>query len=116
MWILYLALEHIATYATKMADHNELLSNSTPNNLDLFAKSADQPITNGNAQVYSTKSYTLNINKALRHKSYSCDRFHVEYEVTGGGITGVMDTGTFELFRLTCLVFYKNLLKKRGVV
>ena len=97
-----------------MAAHNELLSTSTPDNLDLFAKSTDQPITNGNAQVYSTKTYTLNINKALRHKINSCDRVHVEYEVTGGGITGVMDTGTFELFRLACSVFYKNLPKAEG--
>ena len=110
----YLAPGHIATYATKMAAHNELLSTSTPDNLDLFAKSTDQPITNGNAQVYSTKTYTLNINKALRHKINSCDRVHVEYEVTGGGITGVMDTGTFELFRLACSVFYKNLPKAEG--
>ena len=94
-----------------MAAHYKLISTSTPDNLDLFAKSADQPITNGNAQVYLTKSYTLNINKALLQKMNSCDRVHVEYEVTGGGITGVMDTGTFELFPLACSVFYKNLPK-----
>lgn len=103
----------IATYATKMADNRPLLD-TTPDNLDLFAKSAGQPVTNGNAQVYSTRSYTLNINRALRHKIDSCDRVHVEYEVTGGGITGVMDTGTFELFRLACSVFYKNLPTTEG--
>ena len=54
------------------------------------------------------------MNKALRHKINSCDRVHVEYEVTGGGITGVRDTGTFQLFWLACLVFYKNLPKTEG--
>ena len=87
---------------------------SVPENLDLFAKSNEPSNNNDNAQVYSTRSYALNINRALRHKIDSCDKVNVEYEVTGGGIRGSMDTGTFELFRLACSAFYKGLPTSEG--
>ena len=89
----------------KQIQCNEL---SALKDLDLFAKSQDSNITNDNAQVFSTKSYTLNINRSLRHKIDACDKVHVEYEATGGGIRGIIDTGTFELFRLACSSFYKK--------
>ena len=38
----------------------------------------------------------------------------VEYHLTGGGITGLMDTATFELFRAACRVFYTSFPEDQG--
>ena len=48
--------------------------------------------------VSSARDYSLNIDKALKEKIAACRQVKAEYEVTGGGITGRMDTATFELF------------------
>lgn len=39
---------------------------------------------------------------------------NVEYEVTGGGITGHRDTATFELFRRACTTIYSRLPVEEG--
>ena len=57
----------------------------------------------------STKGYTLNIDRALRNKINACKKVNVDYNFTGGGITGEMDTATFELFRAACTTFYSRL-------
>ncbi|MES9882773.1 MAG: hypothetical protein ABW185_18045 [Sedimenticola sp.] len=56
----------------------------------------------------------MNIDKALRAKLKSCTAVKTEYEVTGGGITGVMDTARFELFRSASSAFYKELPPGEG--
>lgn len=58
--------------------------------------------------VQSTRGFTLNINRALRNKINACREVMVQYEYTGGGVTGSMDTATFELFRAACRVYYTN--------
>ena len=64
--------------------------------------------------VLSTRDYTLNVNGALRNKINACKEMKVKYELTGGGITGSMDTATFELFRAACRVFYTTLPEDQG--
>ena len=64
--------------------------------------------------VLSTRDYTLNVNRALRNKINACKEVKVEYELTGGGITGSMDTATFELFRAACRVFYTSFPEDQG--
>ena len=55
--------------------------------------------TNDNIrQILSTRDFSLNIDRALRRKISGCKQVMVEYECTGGGITGTMDTASFELF------------------
>ena len=71
------------------------------------------PVGN-NIEIFSTRTYSLNINKALQNKLNSCDTVRVEYEVTDGGITGCMDTETFELIRLACSAFYDTLPVTEG--
>ena len=61
------------------------------------------------AQVITKRNYKLNINKAIRNKIEKCENISAEYEVTSGGITGAMDTATFELFRSACTAFFKHL-------
>ena len=56
----------------------------------------------------------MNINRTLRRKLDACDSVQVDYNVTGGGITGTLDTASFELFRLACTSFYKELPTKEG--
>ena len=60
-------------------------------------------------QVITRRKYALNISKVLRNKIEKCEKVAVEYEVTSGGITGAMDTATFELFRAACTTFYKQI-------
>lgn len=67
-----------------------------------------------NRQVTSTRNYKLNIDKAIRGKLKSCSNAKTEYAVTGGGITGVMDTARFELFRSACSAFFKKLPPSEG--
>ena len=62
----------------------------------------------------STKGYTLNIDRALRNKINACKKVNVDYNFTGGGITGEMDTATFELFRAACTTFYSRLPPEQG--
>ena len=67
-------------------------------------KANRQSPAGNNTDIFSTRTCSLNINKALQNKLNSCDSVRVEYEVTDGGITGCMDTGTFELFRLPFII------------
>ena len=62
----------------------------------------------------STKGYGLNIDRTLRKKINACREVRVEYSFTGGGITGEMDTATFELFRAACTTFYSRLPPEQG--
>ena len=65
-------------------------------------------------RVLSTIDYTLNVNRALRNKINACKEVKVEYELTGGGITGSMDIATFELFRAACRVSYTSFPEDQG--
>ena len=68
-----------------------------------------KPISQSNAvQIVTTRKYSLNINKTLRKKLQGCEEVYVDYDVTGGGVKGKMDTATFELFRLSCTSFFKD--------
>lgn len=60
------------------------------------------------AQIVSTRNYSLNINRTLRKRLQGCEEVKVEYEVTGDGVTGNLDTATFELLRLSCTAFFKD--------
>ena len=63
---------------------------------------------NNTAQTTSRKNYSINRNKTLKTKIENCQKVFVEYSVTGGGITGEMDTATFELFRSACTELFKD--------
>ena len=65
-------------------------------------------------QILSTRDFSLNIDRTLRRKINGCRQVQVEYECTGGGITGTMDTATFELFRSACTKFYSGLPSDEG--
>ena len=69
---------------------------------------------NNIANVVTTRNYTLNLNKTLRKKINDCEKVSVDYEVTNGGITGRMDTATFELFRLACSAVLNDLPPEEG--
>ena len=62
----------------------------------------------------TTRNYNLNINRALKHKLQGCEQVNVEYEVKGGGVTGTLDTASFELFRLACTEFFRTLSLEEG--
>ena len=64
--------------------------------------------------VSSARDYSLNIDKALKEKIAACRQVKAEYEVTGGGITGRMDTATFELFRSACSRLYREFQPEEG--
>ena len=58
--------------------------------------------------VLTTKYYSLNIDKTLKAKLSACDSVSVSYEVKGGGVTGIMNTASFEIFRAACSTYFKN--------
>ena len=72
------------------------------------------PSQNNTAHVISTRSYTLNVDKALKNKIQDCETVFVQYDVTDGGVTGHMDTATFEIFRSSCSAWYENLPESDG--
>ena len=72
------------------------------------------PSQNNTAHVISTRSYTLNVDKALKNKIQDCETVSVQYDVTDGGVTGHMDTATFEIFRSSCSAWYENLPESDG--
>ena len=71
-------------------------------------------ISPATVRVTTVRKYNLNINRTLRRKLEACDTVQVDYNVTGGGITGTLDTASFELFRLACTSFYKELPTQEG--
>ena len=64
--------------------------------------------------VLTTKNYSLNIDKTLKAKLSACNLVSVSYEVKGGGVTGIMDTASFEIFRAACSTYFKNLPASEG--
>lgn len=64
--------------------------------------------------ITSVRDYSLNIDRTLRNKINACERAFVEYDCTGGGVPGQMDTATFELFRAACTAFYSRLPPDQG--
>ncbi|VDI13171.1 Hypothetical predicted protein [Mytilus galloprovincialis] len=61
------------------------------------------------AQLKSSKSYSLNLEKTLNKKLDSAKRTNVSYRFTGGGFTHVtaeFDAITFEIFRHACDVYF----------
>lgn len=93
------------SYGTKMAASSADLSQSTDNDL----------VPSDNVlHTYSTRDYSLNINKTLRKKINACSEVKVEYELTGGEIMGFMDTATFELFCVACKEFYSHFPSQEG--
>ena len=82
---------------------------------DTRSVNSDGTQTNDNIrQILSTRDFSLNIDRALRRKISGCKQVMVEYECTGGGITGTMDTASFELFRAACTKFYSSLPSEEG--
>ena len=84
--------------------------NVTPNP-EISFPTQTNPATpaDSNVALVETKiDYSLNINKALKKKIATCKQVKAEYEYTGGGITGGMDTATFELFRTACSKLYRE--------
>ena len=81
---------------------------------DSERQTVNNPTSSGIVQVSTVRNYNLNINKTLRRKLESCELLHVDYKVTGGGITGCLDTASFELLQLACSLFYKELPKHEG--
>ena len=55
------------------------------------------------------KNYTLNKTKTLKTKIEKCEKVFVDFNVTGGGITGKMVMATFELFRSACAELFNDL-------
>lgn len=97
--------------------------NATPNpemntqNSDVNFPNQPSPESIGASNVSvveSAKDYSLNIDKALKKKIAVCHQVKAEYECTGGGITGRMDTATFELFRLACSKLYREFPPDEG--
>ena len=74
----------------------------------------ESPFRDNIKQILSTRDFSLNIDKTLRRKIKGCKQVKGEYECTGGGITGTMDTATFELFRSVCTTFYSGLPPEEG--
>ena len=88
-----------------------------------MAAPCNQPCERANAaqsQMYSNRqvlvatNYTLNIDRALIKKLHKCDEVSVEYEYTNGGISGKLDTATFELLDSACLELYQNFPAEEG--
>ena len=53
-------------------------------------------------------------NRVLRRKISGCKQVMLEYECTGGGITGTMDIASFKLFHAACTKFYSSLPSEEG--
>ena len=82
---------------------------------DTRSVNIDGTPTNDNIrQILFTRDFSLNIDRALRRKVSGCKQVMVEYECTGGGITGKMDTASFELLRAACTKFYSSLSSEEG--
>ena len=62
----------------------------------------------------SERDYSLNKDKILEKKIAACRQVTAECECTGGGITGRMDTATFELFRSSCSKLYREFPPEEG--
>ncbi|CAC5402801.1 RAG2 [Mytilus coruscus] len=58
------------------------------------------------AQLKSSKSYSLNLEKTLNKKLDSAKRTNVSYKFTGGGFTAEFDAITFEMFRYACDMYF----------
>ena len=63
----------------------------------------------GPAHTVITRNYTMNINRALKQKFQGCEQVNVEYEVKVGGVTGTLDTASFELIKLDCTELFNKL-------
>lgn len=90
-----------------------IITRSTRATRSTFAANRDTSQDN-TAHTSTGKKYTLNINKTLKTKIEKCEEVSVECNVTAGGITGEMDTATFELFRSACTVLFTNIPPTRG--
>ena len=86
-----------------MNDNNEQMSLDTQSEL-----------SPGPTLIMITRDYSLNIDKTLKTKLDACDSVNVSYEVKGGGVTGNLDTASFEILRAACSTFYKNLPASEG--
>ena len=82
-------------------DHQTLLDTNTAS-------------SSGPTFVMTTRDYSLNIDKTLKAKLDACDAVKVSYEVKGGGVTGNLDTASFEILRAACSTFYKNMPASEG--
>ncbi|MES9884858.1 MAG: hypothetical protein ABW185_28765 [Sedimenticola sp.] len=82
-----------------------------------LVNSPSENINNDNVQhINSTRDYSINIDRVLRRKISTCREVAVDYNYTNGGVRGLMDTATFELFRSACSAFYGNLPDGEGYV
>ena len=79
------------------------------NNADALNQVAPSPTI-----VTTTRDYTLNIDRTLRTKLNACESVKVNYEIKRGGVTGTLDTASFELLRAACTAFFKNMHAEEG--
>ena len=75
---------------------------------------SQNPPNASNRQILTATNYTLNIDRTLKKKLQSCNEVMVDYEYTSGGISGKLDTATFELLDDACLALYKNFPSEEG--
>ena len=86
--------------------NNELQQNS----IDSPSHPASRP---GPAIVITTRNYSLDINRTLKAKLNACESVSVNYEIKRGGVTGILDTASFELLRAACSAFIRACLLQR---
>ena len=90
------------------------MDQSVSNEIQPFPPGNTNQAQSNTTQIITKRKFNLNINKTLRNKIEKCGNVSVEYEVTSGGITGAMDTATFELFRSACTTFFNELPEING--
>ena len=97
-------------------DDNHLIMTSNPQIISQIqpTTSSPAPIESNVALVESIRDYSLNLDRVLKRKIAACHEVEAEYEVTGGGITGRMDTATFELFHSACRELYREFPPEEG--
>ena len=54
------------------------------------------PLSPSTVHVTTVRNYNSNINRTLRRKLNACDVVQVDYNVTGGGITGTLDSSCLD--------------------
>ena len=75
---------------------------------------SDTNTASSSGPTFVIRYYSLNIDKTLKAKLHACDAVNVSYEVKGGGVTGNLDTASFEILRAACSTFYKNMPASEG--
>ena len=98
-------------------DDNHLIMTSNPQIISQIQPTTPSPVPveSNVALVEAIRDYSLNLDRVLKRKIAACHEVEAEYEVTGGGITGRMDTATCELFRSACRELYREFPPEEGL-